>query len=207
MSHSFPVHAFDERTYPLDVIVTPVDDFTSLPVLRGVSARIPAQAATARRTLTGSLVFERLVPKPQYIIEMNPSRAGYFVPPDVKVDMPQDRDTREVRLIRRPEAIRDGETMLVRGAISTQAGGPVAGQPVEGHVANVAEPFRTITDERGNFALRLKPRSPTLNADPRPVPLTADVLLRFPGTGVADHLLDDVKDLQTWAPPVAVVIP
>jgi len=90
--------------------------------------------------------------------------------------------------------------------VRTQAGDPVAGQRVEGRIAGVARVFRTLTDARGNFAVRLRPPSPVLNADPRPVPLTADVALSFPGSGVADRLLNDVKDLQTWAPPVTVVI-
>ncbi len=207
MTHNFAIHPFDQGVYLLDVVVTPVDDFTGLPILRGVTATIPAQAAKAQRGLSGNLIFERLVAKPQYIVRLDPSRAGYFTPPDFPVDMPQDRDARIVRLIRRPDAIRDGEAMLVRGSVS-HAGVPVQGQLVEGRIADIADPFRTQTDERGNFALRLRPPSPDLNADPRPVPLIADVVLRLPGVdGVPAILLDEVKDLQTWAPPVNVVIP
>jgi len=102
----------------------------------------------------------------------------------------------------------DGSSMVVRGSIVRQGSGhPVEGQVVEGRIAGIAHPFTTRTNERGNFALRLQPPAPVLNADSVPVPLTVDVTLRFVGTGIPDETLNALQDMHTHVLPAEVEIP
>jgi hypothetical protein len=214
MTHSFDI-GFDPRTdrekrvWRLDLVISPIDDFTGRVITGGVIAEIPRQRARARRSSSGHLTFERLFPADRHLVHINPRAAGYFAPDPVEILMPQnDRETRIVRLIRRPDAVEDGASMVVRGSVVKQDNGePVEGQPVQGRIAGISEPFRTLTNGRGNFALRLRPPSPILGADPIRVPVTAQVTLSFPDTTVPDRLLDAVEDMRTLTLTAQVQIP
>jgi hypothetical protein len=213
VTHSFevildPRPVRETRARHLDIVISPVDDFTGRLVAGGVTAAIPRQSIRARRSLRGHLVFERLVEEPRHLVHIDPAKAGYFTPDPVQIDMPQDRATRILRLIRRPDAVIDGEDMVVRGSVVRQGtGDPVAGQLIEGRIAGIAAPFRTLTNERGNFALRLRPVPPILGAGQVPVPVTADVTLTFVGAGVPDMTLGDVEDMRTRVLGAEVEIP
>jgi len=228
MTHSFDI-GFDprsereERAWRLDLVITPIDDFTGRVIVRGVTATIPRQRMRARRSLSGHLFVERWVPAEQqfsndkHSVHIDPKAAGYFAPSPnpIEIETPQEnRNTRILRLIRRPDTIEDGVSMIVRGSVVRQGNGdPVDGQVIEGRIAGIADPFRTRTNERGNFALRLRPPSPILGADPVPVPITADVTLSFVdarnpgGVLIPDTLLTDVEDMRTRVLPEQVEIP
>lgn len=198
----------EERTRRLEVVISPIDDFSGLVIRGGVSAEIPRQRTRARRSLSGHLVFERLIDEPRHLVHVDPAGAGYFTPDPIQIDMPQDPATRILRLIQRPDAVIDGAAMAVRGAVVRQGTrDPVGGQPIEGRIAGIAAPFRTLTNERGNFALRLRPLPPVLGADPIPVPVTADVTLTFVGAGVPDLTLAAVEDMRTRFLEAEVQIP
>ncbi|MCH5377092.1 MAG: hypothetical protein JJ992_24275, partial [Planctomycetes bacterium] len=214
MTHSFDI-GFDprsdreKRTWRLDLVISPIDDFTGRVITGGVIAEIPLQGARARRSLSGHLVFERLFPADKHLVDIDPEAAGYFAPDPVAVQMPQDdREMRVVRLIRRPDAVEDGASMVVRGSVVRQgSGSPVEGQLVQGKIAGIAEPFRTLTNERGNFALRLRPPAPFLGADPVRVPMVADVTLAFVEAGIPEMMLAEVEDMHTRVLPAQVEIP
>jgi hypothetical protein len=149
-----------------------------------------------------------LIPADTHLVHIDPKAAGYFAPDPVEIHMPQeDRDTRIRRLIRRPDAVVDGASMVVRGSVVRQGSGePVDGQVVEGRIDGI-EPFSTRTNERGNFALRLRPRAPILGANPVRVPVTADVTLKFVGVSTSDMLLTAVEDMRTRVLPEKVEVP
>lgn len=215
MSHSFAIN-FEPRpererqTRRLDVVITPVDDFTGRIIVGGVAAEIPRQRVRAGQSLSGHLVFERLIPEARHVVHVDPEAAGYFHYGTVEIDMPQDRDTRIVRLIQRPDAVVDGSSMIVRGSVVQQGSGdPVADLAVTGRVAGVARQFTTRTNGRGNFALCLQPpRPPSMDTtEAVAVPLKADVTLIFAGAGIPDIVLNDVEDMCTRVLDAEVVIP
>ena len=213
MTHSFDINfdprpARETRRRLLDLVISPIDDFTGRLVVGGVTAEVRRQSVRARRSLSGHLAFEQLIPEEKHVVHIDPATAGYFAPDPVEVDMPQNRETRIVRLIQRPDAVVDGASMVVRGAVVRQGNGePVAGQVIEGRIAGVADPFRTQTNGRGNFALRLRPPSPILGADPVPVPFTANVTLQFVGAGIPNITLSNVEDMRTRVLGAEVEIP
>lgn len=206
MSHNFPIN-FDprpEREAPgrprlLDIVITPLDGFTGR-VVRGVGAKIAQQSRRARVSLGGHLVFERLFDEPRHLVAIDPARAGYFTPAPREIVMPQVRlrpdavfadaaalaaalatDTRIVRLMLRPEHVVYGETMVVRGQV-VRAGEPAEGVVVTGTVDGAAAPvFRTQTNGRGNFAIRMRPPDIVLGVGAVPVPVTATARLFFDG--------------------------
>lgn len=206
MSHSFdiifeprPVREAPERTRLLDIVITPVDDFTGQIVPGGVYAVIRRQLMRAGRSLGGHLVFERLIPADKHLVEIEPSEAGYFTPNSREIEMPQVRvnptdtfaneaakqaalatDTRIVRLIRRPAFVIDGEAMVVRGSV-IKDGAPAVGVEVTGEAEGNLTVFRTLTNDRGSFAIRLHPPAPMLDADAVVVPVRARVTLKFDG--------------------------
>jgi len=205
MTHNFPiqfeprpVREAPERVRPLDIVFTPVDGFTGQ-VVAGISARIAAQDAKARRSLGGHLFFERLIAADSHLVSFDTGRSGYFPVPDRLIDMPQRRlspvdvfdtpaalaaalaaDTRILRLERRPEAVQDGEALVVRGGV-VRDGGPAGGVVVTGLVAGNDEVFRTRTNDRGGFAIRLRPAPGTLDADSVELPRRLNVRLQFDG--------------------------
>ena len=206
MSHSFPIY-FDpradreapDRPRRLDIAITPVDDFTGQ-LIRGVTAEITRQSRKARSTLGGHLVFEHLFEEAKHLIAIDPSRSGYFTPDPREIVMPQVRvsphdtfanpaaraaalanDTRIERLVLRPENVVDGEAMVVRGQV-IRAGEPAESVEVTGTLDGAAEPlFRTLTNGRGNFAIRLRPPESPLGVGAVPVPVTATARLLFDG--------------------------
>jgi hypothetical protein len=213
MTHSFDIH-FDPRPVRetrarlLDLVISPIDDFTGRVIVGGVTAEIPRQRMRGGRSLSGHLVFERLIPEGKHVIHIGPKAAGYFTPDPIEIDMPQNLDTRIVRLIQRPDAVVDGASMVVRGSVVQQGSAhPVEGQVIEGRIVGIARPFTTRTNGRGNFALRLQPPAPILGADPVLVPVTADVTLKFVGAGIPDRVLNNVKDMRTRVLDAAVEIP
>lgn len=206
MSHTFDI-AFEpkaareapERTLRLDIVITPVDAFTEQ-VVTGVQAQIKRQSKIARRSLSGHLVFERLLPRDRHLVEFETRGTGYFEPPARQIQMPQVKilpkqmfdndaafqaalaaDTRILRLIRRPEAVVDGEALIIRGGV-IKDGEPAEGVPVTGTI--VGQPaivFDALTNELGAFAIRLRLPAPPLDADAVAVPQTARVSLLFDG--------------------------
>ena len=103
-------------------------------------------------------------------------------------------DTRIVRLMLRPEHVVDGEAMVVRGQV-VRAGEPAEGVVVTGTVDGAAAPvFRTQTNGRGNFAIRLRPPDIVLGVGAVPVPVTATARLFF--DGVEKWRSDTDPDLQ-----------
>ncbi|MEZ5875573.1 MAG: hypothetical protein R3D30_12380 [Hyphomicrobiales bacterium] len=205
MTHTFDID-FEPRTMReaperisiLDIVITPLDGFTGR-IVSGVRAEIKKQARRARRSLSGHLVFERLIPADRNLVEFDVTGTGYFPPRPREIAMPQvrvkptdsfadedertailDTDTRLLRLIRRPEAVIDGEAMIVRGGV-LRDGTWAAGVEVTGEADGNPEVFRTLTNERGVFAIRLRPPTPILDADAVRVPVRARVSLRFDG--------------------------
>ena len=206
MSHSFDI-AFEpralreapERTHRLDIVITPIDAFTEETIF-GVEAHIDRQSKKAYRSLSGHLVFERLLPRDRHLVAFDTRGTGYFEPPPREIAMPQVKvlprqtfpdnaarlaalaaDTRILRLFRRPDAVVDGEALIVRGGV-IKDGAPAGGVSVTGTV--VGQPnvtFETLTNELGAFAIRLRLPAPPLDADAVAVPQTARVRLLFDG--------------------------
>lgn len=205
MTHSFPIifeprpiREGPDRPVSPDIVFTPVDGFTGR-VVSGVSACIKAQSAWARRSASGHLFFERLYPADQHLVSFETGQSGYFSIPDRTIDMPQQRvlptdsfaseaalnaalaaDTRILRLVRRPEAVTDGEMLVVRGGVRRNAEW-AEGVEVTGHVDGNPEVFRSLTNERGVFAIRLRPAPEMLDADALQIPRHVRVRLQFDG--------------------------
>ena len=224
MSHSFDIVFDPHRADPgraalASIVLTPVDDFDGAIVAEGVNARIATLGRTAMRSLSGHLVFERLAADQAYGVSIEPERAGYFAPADLTIPVPQPRskpneilpgDTRVVRLVRMPDFVRDGEAMVLRGAIVNAAGDgaeDVALTAVVDLAQDVADPdppqpadpaaplpvFNTRTNAKGNFAIRMRPPRVSLSNAPR-LPIVGDVSLRIDGVQV---WRGPIRDLAT----------
>ncbi|MBF9031846.1 hypothetical protein HKCCE3408_15710 [Rhodobacterales bacterium HKCCE3408] len=220
MSHRFDIHfpPLAEReaaTHRLTRVLTPVDDFTGDIVTSGVTAVFPWEDRKARRSLSGHLVFEDLLVSDladpgEMVFEMEADRAGYFSPGRISFPVHQDlaplppdapqavkdarRRIREVRLIRRPDCVIDGESAVIRGGVRRE-GAFVDAVAVEGRIDGFARIFRTRTDARGSFALRLQV-PPDGAGDPLPKAL---VTLTFRLGAAPPHEVADiaVTDLAT----------
>ncbi|MEL6168998.1 MAG: hypothetical protein AAFR35_09920 [Pseudomonadota bacterium] len=211
MTHSFPIH-FDPlpereaRASVVQCVITPVDRFTGL-IVAGISARVPGQAAVARRSLSGHLVFERLIAAAPIRVSFDAGRTGYFTPEPRDFVLPQDPldpVQRQVALDLRPDRVTDGEAATIRGGVR-RAGQFVNGAEVVGRVTSVdgaADPFaqpefQTRTDERGGFALRLRPPAINQAGGPAPVPVRLIVDLSVRADGVTANRTLSVEDLKT----------
>jgi hypothetical protein len=229
MTHTFDIdfeplaiRSAPGRASVLDIVITPVDGFTGR-IVFGAQAKIRKQARRARRSLSGHLVFERLIAADKHLVEFDVAGTGYFAPPPREIAMPQvkvkpddefvdeadkqvklDADTRILRLVKRPEAVLDGEAMIVRGGV-VKDGDWADGVEVTGTVEGNPEVFRSLTNARGVFAIRLRPPAPVLDADAVTVPVRARVRLLFDGghewrsddgDGV-DEESDTLEDLRT----------
>jgi len=205
MTHSFDIdfepRALREapgRASVLDIVITPIDGFTGR-IVPGMRAEIKKQARKARRSLSGHLVFERLIAADEHLVEFDLAGTGYFPPPPREIAIPQVRvkptdefvdaadkaaklaaDTRLLRLIKRPDAVIDGEAMIVRGGV-IKDGAWAEGVKVTGTAEGNPEEFQTLTNERGVFAIRLRPPAPLLDTDGVRIPLRARVSLFFDG--------------------------
>jgi hypothetical protein len=196
-----------ERTLKLDIVMTPVDAFDQT-IVHGVKANIEKLGKRAGVSLSGHLVFERLPEQfDEHLVTFDMDGTGYFPEPPRLIALPQvrvkpaelfpvpddpadpdplavalARDTRLLRLIRRPEAVIDGTAMIVRGGV-VRDGKPAEGVDVTGSVFEDDPPakdeFSTRTNEKGNFAIRLRLPPPALDADAVEVPQRAHVRLRF----------------------------
>ena len=184
-------------------MISPIDDFTGLVIANGVAARIKSHFATAKRSLQGHLIFERLHPADRYVVAVNPKRAGYFTPNDIEIVMPQDRDTRRLRLIRKPEYVVDGEAAIVRGQV-VRDGEPAEGVAITGSFDGSPRIYNSRTNKHGNFAIRLTAPSPDLSGDPVPVPVTGDARLVFDDGTVQDEIVRTVEDMRTLVLDTAI---
>ena len=224
MSHSFavlfdPDRADPDRAFRASIVLTPLDDFDGAIVAGPVKARIADLGKTATRSLSGHLVFERLKAGQDYRVSVDPVQAGYFAPTDRDIPVPQPRaspdevlagDTRILRLFRLPDFVRDGEAMVLRGAVVDAAGegmngvvltavvglAPDAADPDPPQLADPAAPlqvFTTRTNAKGNFAIRMRPPRVSLANTPR-LPITGDVSLRI---GDAEVWAGEIRDLST----------
>jgi len=226
MSHSFEINfeplairESPERITNLDIVITPIDAFTGQ-IVPGIQAKISTQLKRAQRSLSGHLIFEKLLPADTHTIEFDVTGTGYFQPPNRVIDMPQVKvkptdifeneadkqakllsDTRLLHLIKRPESVDDGDAMVVRGRVR-KAGEWAEGVEIIGVVDDEPEQFRSLTNERGVFAIQLRPPNPVLDADAVEVPVQGRVVLLFDGgnewnsDGVAPGL-NTLEDLKT----------
>src|SRR5262249_17890787 len=119
--HSFPIY-FDDNP-PLDRValaVVPMDAFSGRLVTSGVKVSVLGQLARPIKSLSGQLVFINLPVEEKYRVNVDPSEAGYFSPPESEFPDPDDPDAKVmkrhlVKLIRRPDFPFEGTTTLIRG--------------------------------------------------------------------------------------------
>ena len=140
--------------------------------------------------------------------------------PRAKPDEVLANDTRVVALTRLPDFVRDGEAMVLRGAV-VDAAGKEAGDVVLTAVVDLAldpadpdppqpaDPaaplpaFTTRTNARGNFAIRMRPPRLSCANTPR-LPVTCAVRLRI---GAAQVWAGDIRDLSTRVVPDPIPLP
>lgn len=212
MSHRFeilfdPLPVRQAQTKRLDRVITPVDAFTGHVVSRGVTATIRAEERRARRSLSGHLVFEGLLAPAPTEIEVDAGPAGYFSPEPLVFDAPQDHDApdadaeRLLPLEMRPDRVIDGEAAVIRGAVR-RGDIWVDGARIAGTVSGFGPPederrFETRTDERGSFALRLRPPEIDQSGGLVDTPHAFDVELTVSHDGDTEARTVAVRDLQT----------
>ena len=235
MSHTFdilldPDRADPGRAFLASIVLTPVDAFDGRIVTGPVIARIPRYGKTATRSLSGHLAFERLEAGRVYTVVIDPTRAGYFSPPDRDIPVPQPRarpdeplaqnDTRVIALVRLPDFVRDGEAMVLRGAVEDAARAPAPGVRLTARVDLFQDPndpdppqlaapgarapvFTTLTNAKGNFAIRMRPPRVSLANTPR-LPVTGTVTLDIGGAPV---WTGQIRDLSTRVLPDPIRLP
>jgi hypothetical protein len=171
--HSFPIYFDDDpRLDRISLAVMPMDAFSGRPVTSGVKASVVGQFARPIKNLSGQLVFINLPDGDTYRVNVDPSDAGYFAPPQSEFPDPADPDAGKnrrhlVRLIRRPDFPFEGTTTLLRGVVM-RGKEPVEaariwldalvkpGKPAPDGTAKPApRAFETRSGDRGAFALPL----------------------------------------------------
>jgi hypothetical protein len=121
--HSFPIYFDDDpKLDRVSLAVMPMDAFSGRLVTSGVKASVVGQLARPIRNLSGQLVFINLPDEDTYRVNVDPSEAGYFAPPESEFPDPTDPDAGKkrrhlVRLIRRPDFPFEGTTTLIRGVV------------------------------------------------------------------------------------------
>jgi hypothetical protein len=234
MSHSFDIRFDPERADPSRVwlaslVITPVDDFSGAVVTGPIKAEIKTLGKTARRSLSGHLIFERLEPNKTYTVDIDPEDAGYFSPAARDIPVPQVRslpgqpkagDTRLERLTLRPDRIVDGEAMVLRGGIVDAAGNEAPDVVLRADVTLFVDPadtnppspanpaaallsFTTKTNSKGNFGLRMRPPQVSLSSKPR-LPVMTTVSLKINANEV---WAGQMKDLSTTIIPNPIALP
>ena len=189
--HSFPI-VFDNeprdntRIDRVTVAVAPVDAFSGEIVRRSVTAKLKDPVTGEYlpfkpiRNLSGLLVFINLDDQPNYTIEVDAGKAGYFKPvvsvfvPPQPADADQNR-RHEVPLFRRPDFAFGEATTLVRGVIKRGPDGVEDARIWADPLLAGNPPFETQSGARGAFVLAL--RLPKLA--PNNVPGPVDVTLKF----------------------------
>lgn len=163
MGHPFDIY-FDPlgdrqpRALRVTRVLTPCDRFTGQIVTAGITARIAARQAQARRTLGGHLFFEGPAGEAPCQVVIDTGNTGYFAPDPLDFPTPQafgDPDARPVLLDLKPERVEDGSAAIIRGAVRF-GGQYVAGARVTGTFPGTLTSFETRTNDMGSFALRLR---------------------------------------------------
>jgi hypothetical protein len=175
--HSFPIYFDDNpRIDRVALAVVPMDAFSGRLVTSRVKVSVQGQLARPIKSLSGQLVFINLPAEEKYRVNVDPSEAGYFSPPESEFPDPDDPDAKVkkrhlVKLIRRPEFPFEGTTTLIRGVVvrgREPARAPVdaariwldplvkSEKPGENATSKpIPLPFETRSDARGAFALPL----------------------------------------------------
>jgi len=206
--HSFPIYFDDDpKLDRVSLAVVPMDAFSGRLVTSGVKASVVGQLARPIKNISGQLVFINLPEENTYRINVDPSVAGYFAPPESGFPDPADPDAGKsrrhlIRLIRRPDFPFESTTTLIRGVVVRDE------EPVEaariwldalvkpalpgsdGIPKPAPLPFETRSGDRGAFALPLT--IPDVNNPRSDVDIENGVIKR------TLHLQegDDVVDLE-----------
>jgi hypothetical protein len=169
-----PAIHFDEPPPTPDEVtlaVLPVNGVTGTIVGYGVKARVKGLPDQPIVNGSGMLVFINLPPPPnppEYLVEVDATEAGFFVPDTVEFEPPgaNDADAEAKRripvlLTPRPEYPFPSGTTLVRGVL-VRGTEIVSRARISAQPQLSSTPFETLSDERGTFALAIRPHPEAL---------------------------------------------
>lgn len=174
------IHFDDPPPTPDDVTlaVLPINGVTGEVVGYGVKARVVGLPHQPIVNGSGLLVFINLPPSPnppKYSVEVDATEAGFFGPKTVEFDPPgaNDDDAEAKRrvpvlLTPRPEYPFPSGTTLVRGVL-VRGTEIVPRARISAQPPLSSTPFETLSDERGTFALAIRPHPDA------PAPLQVDI--------------------------------
>ena len=109
-----------------------------------------------------------------------------------------------LRLVRRPDAVVDGSAMIVRGSVERDRRPGSGADRRAGRTDGVV--FRTLTDERGNFALAAPSPCGRSRRRSGAGAGNGDAAIRFVGTGLPRPAASPgLEDLRTTVLPKEVI--
>ncbi len=144
--------------------VVPIDGFSGALVPRGVSASVKGLANRPVVNASGMLVFLNLPPQSGYEVDVAldgygaaffPPPSALFTPPDPDDEEAERKRRLEVLLVPRPQYPFPTGTTLIRGVV-VRGSTPVAGAAISVKPDQSDGIFKTLSDEKGAFALALR---------------------------------------------------